>query len=290
LSEKNVRFVDDLIDKKNIDAIVEYGSGNSTKYFLKKIIKAIDFISVEASSKWFYQLISDLKNDFTVTSFNLKKEYWKYSDYKKFLSGSNKPFTGIIEGKSKYEIWKAKMELGPFYRFHPSSKSFYKGKLGPLFIVFKPLFKFIYIFLRYKSNKRIERAYYNTEINNINFKYYLSGPSIKDQFGESPFRDEYINTGLDLVKSKNYKTVLLMVDAGCRHLIVDRFLKEYKHNLIVLLFDAHRPEYDKILKQYKGKFLRGSPNLLNGETLHPQKGDELEKILNKELWYFELNK
>ena len=115
----------------------------------------------------------------------------------------------------------------------------------------------------------------------------MSGPSIKDQFGESPFRDEYINKGLDLVKSSDYKTVLLMVDSGCRHLVVDRFIKESNTNLIVMLFDAQRPEYKKILDQYNGKFYRGSTNLLNGELFYPQKGNELDEILNKELWIFD---
>ena len=287
LSEKNVHFIDELIESKDIDAIVEFGSGNSTKYYLSRINKKIDFISIEASPKWFYQLIDDLENDFDVEKTILRKKYWKYSDYKKFLAGSNDPFTGIIDGKSKYNTWKNTMELGPFYRFHPSSQSFLKGKLGPLFIIFRPLFKFINIFLRARPNKTIQRSYYSSIINNINFHYFLSGPSIKDQFGESPFRDEYINGGLDLVKSSNYKTILLMVDSGCRHLIVDRFIKESNTNLIVMLFDAQRPEYEKILDQYNGKFYRGSTNLLNGELFYPQKGNELDEILNKELWIFD---
>ena len=73
LSEKNVHFIDEFIESKDIDAIVEFGSGNSTKYYLSRIHKAIDFISIEASPKWFYQLIDDLENNFDTEKNFLKK-------------------------------------------------------------------------------------------------------------------------------------------------------------------------------------------------------------------------
>ena len=47
ISEKNVHFIDEIIESKDIDAIVEFGSGNSTKYYLSKIHKTIDFISID---------------------------------------------------------------------------------------------------------------------------------------------------------------------------------------------------------------------------------------------------
>ena len=58
LSQKNVEKIEGLIADNNIDAIVEYGSGNSTIYFLNKYKdKHIKFISVENTKPWFYKNI-----------------------------------------------------------------------------------------------------------------------------------------------------------------------------------------------------------------------------------------
>ena len=55
LSKKNVNFIEKTINLKNIDTIIEYGSGSSTLYFIKKLKnKKINFISVENAKFWFY--------------------------------------------------------------------------------------------------------------------------------------------------------------------------------------------------------------------------------------------
>ena len=39
LSKKNVKLIEKIIDEKNIDTIIEYGSGSSTLYFIKNLKK-----------------------------------------------------------------------------------------------------------------------------------------------------------------------------------------------------------------------------------------------------------
>ena len=40
LSKKNVNTIEKIIDEKNIDTIIEYGSGYSTLYFIKNLFLA----------------------------------------------------------------------------------------------------------------------------------------------------------------------------------------------------------------------------------------------------------
>ena len=85
LSEKNVNKVNEIIDKNEIDAIVEYGSGASTIYFLNRYKeKTIKFISVENTKSWFYKNINTITAKFLCRNILLKQNYWTNSDYQNF--------------------------------------------------------------------------------------------------------------------------------------------------------------------------------------------------------------
>ena len=112
---------------------------------------------------------------------------------------------------------------------------------------------------------------------------------MKDQFGESPNRDSFIRAGLKRIKD-NDKNILIMIDAGPRHYIVDELIKLLRFKeLHICLFDAYRPEYDEVLDKYDGKFYKGNTFLLDGTDFYKRNyPDEITRdfILNRELWYY----
>ena len=74
-------------------------------------------------------MIKTIKKIFNPKNSQLNRRYWTSDDYKGFLNTKTLPFTKIIDGRSKIEIWKRYMKLGPFYRFEKDSKSRLAGKL-----------------------------------------------------------------------------------------------------------------------------------------------------------------
>ena len=118
LSKKNVNFIEKIINEKNIDIIIEYGSGSSTLYFIKNFKKKkINFRSVENNKIWFYDKIKNISKIFAPKNYFLSKSYWNRKDYKNFYETSTQPFTKIINGKSRIKKIKDYVRLGPFYRF-----------------------------------------------------------------------------------------------------------------------------------------------------------------------------
>ena len=291
LSKKNVEFVNYIIEKENIDLLIEYGSGNSTLFFLNKLkTKNLKFISIENTKFWFYENIKTIKKIFNPKNSQLNRRYWTSDDYKGFLNTKTLPFTKIIDGRSKIEIWKRYMKLGPFYRFEKDSKSRLAGKLFFLLPFFKPFFHILNNLLIKLNKFKNEKSEWKCNVENIYFNYKLISPSIKDQFGESPNINEYVDAGLEMIKEKNeIKNILFMIDGGPRHYIVEKILsKNYKKKIHLCLFDAHRPEYKTILDKYGGEFISGEEQLIDGTIFYTNfKNEKVKKeILSKELWYF----
>lgn len=110
-------MIDNLIKDNNINCIVEYGSGNSTYYYLNNILNSpLTFISIENDKKWFYHLINRLKNDCRTHDLSIHK--WSHKEHINFF---NKPpllpYTPICDGFSKSASWKDRFLFGPFYKF-----------------------------------------------------------------------------------------------------------------------------------------------------------------------------
>ena len=286
LSSDNVKRIEEIISKYKIDAILEFGSGNSTLYFLKKYkSQKIKFISVENSKSWFYKNIKLIKSSFQIKNVILNRKFWSFRNYKNFFDLNHSPYTPIQHGVSRVERWKRQMDLGPFFRFEPDSTSKMAGKFRTL----KPFFKFINFFLRNIPKFNNETTEWRCKIQNCEFIYHLVSPGMKDQFGESPNRDIYLNLPLKSL-DLNDKNIMVMIDGGPRHYIVDKIINILSNkNLHICLFDGHRPEYLEILKKFDGKFYKGSDNLLNGykyhKTAYPDK-IERDFVKSHELWYF----
>tara|TARA_Y100000590_G_C15659134_1_gene991858 strand:- start:241 stop:1167 length:927 start_codon:yes stop_codon:yes gene_type:complete len=290
LSKKNVNFIEKIINEKNIDTIIEYGSGFSTLYFIKNLKnKKIKFISVENTKIWFYDNIKNITKKFNPKNCTLHKYFWNKKDYKKFYETKNEPFTKIVQGKSRIKKIKQLVKLGPFYRFEKDGNSRYSGKLSILLPLIRPMFFFINSLLQKFNKFNNEKSEWKCQIDELEFTYKLISPSVKDQFAESPNRDDYVYSGLEILEndSKN-KNVLVMIDGGPRHYIVDQIInKKYNHNIHICLFDAYRPEYEYIFNKYKGTFFKGEEELVDGTNYYSIFSDE-KKIphLARELWYF----
>jgi hypothetical protein len=175
------------------------------------------------------------------------------------------------------------MDMGPFFRFEIDSGSRLQGKLG----IFKPIFKLLNRLIRMHPKFANENSFWKTEIGNCKFFYELVSPGMKDQFGESPNRDEYIQAGVKHLTDSE-QNILIMIDAGPRHYILDEVLKLLEgKNLHICLFDAHRPEYTEILDKYQGTFYQGSAKLVDGsnfyEATYPDESIR-NTILKSELW------
>ena len=286
LSQKNVEKIEGLIADNNIDAIVEYGSGNSTIYFLNKYKdKHIKFISVENTKPWFYKNIKTICSRFTCRDISITRQYWQSRDYAEFYAAYHEPYTPIKEGKSRVERWKKAMALGPFFRFEPNSGSRFQGKLN----ILRPVFLAANNVLRKLPKYANEDTSWTATIQNCKFFYELVAPSMKDQFGESPNRETFVHAGLKSLTPAD-KNVLVMIDAGPRHYIVDEVMGHLKGKTVHLcLFDAHRPEYTEILDKYAGKFYGGNSALMDGTTFYDtvyKDAAERRFILDHELWYY----
>ena len=65
LSSNLSEFIVKEMKETNYDAIVEYGAGNSTRFFLKQLVdlqKKCLFITVEYNYSWFLQTIQAIKS------------------------------------------------------------------------------------------------------------------------------------------------------------------------------------------------------------------------------------
>ncbi len=288
LSRKNVMFVEKIIDEKNIEIIIEYGSGSSTLYFIKNYKnKKIKFRSVENNKIWFYQNIRSISKIFNPKNNVLNKVYWDKKDYKNFYKTTTQPFTKIIDGKSKINKIKNRLKLGPFYKCEGYSNS----KLSFIYTLIRPLLIFVSGFIQNFNKFNNEKSEWKSEIDQLEFTYKLISPSGKDQFAENPNKDDYVEAGIKFLENETKnKKILIMIDGGPRHYIIDRIInKKYKHHFHICLFDAYRPEYESILNKYKGTFFSGDEKLIDGTNLYDTFSgwDKDPQCLAKELWYFD---
>jgi hypothetical protein len=263
-----------LIKDNNINCIVEYGSGNSTLYYLNNIInRPLTFISIENDKKWFYHLINRMK--YNCSTHDLRIHKWSHKECINFFNNLPLlPYVPISDGFSKSDSWKDRFFFGPFFKFK-------KIKILASF------FKFIN--LNFRLYIHLYDGTFLAKYSNINFVYKLVPPAIKDQFRESVNADDYVNAGLNSIPL-DVENVMILIDAGPRHYIFDKAIAQLdKKNLIVCLFDAHRPEYIEIFNKYNGKFFPGENQLLDGTDFYSEKYpnlDELELILSKELYVY----
>jgi hypothetical protein len=292
LSDNIVTFVTNKLKEEDYDFLIEFGAGNSTRYFLSKLIEfgiTCDFISVEYNSKWFKELVRSIKVDLEDRSISEEKielNPWSYRKCKRFMIGDN---------ATQFEV--------PFLlRRLPKAKKSFGG-----------LFNIKMLLYRMQPGSRPVNGYYSIRIeDSINFLLLLRSELIKDQYGESPIKHEYIEAPLEpviqrLETNQNIRAVFL-IDGGPRSDILNSVLdlEERYTNFFPTIFlcDANRLIYSESQnRRPSGAFIRGSNRSLQGESLYTKtitggKAKFLygkEEILPiefaaKELWFYQSSK
>lgn len=289
LSDNVTEFIIKKLKETDYDFFVEYGAGNSTRFFLKQLLeleKKCLFFSVECNYSWFTETVrairSDLKSIPTAEA-KLQLEPWTLEKCKRYLSGKNA--TSLDVPADLRRLPKAKRILG--------------GPLDTKTLLYK---------LRKVS--RPHDGYYSVIINDsIHFLLLLRSEFIKDQYGESPIKKEYIDAALEPIRQKVLSEQKLagafFIDGGPRGDILDSIfdLEETYSGLspTVFLCEAHRIYYaDPINRRPSGVYIQGSNRTLNGEPAYTKEemgrkaeftyGRALvspEDLAEREVWFYE---
>ena len=289
LSKKNVDFINRIIESKKITTIIEYGSGNSTLYFIEKYKKKkLKLISIENTKKFFYKNIKILKNKYLCKNEFLKRKFWKSNDYKNFLQDKTNPYTAINTFKSLFASNSRLPKIKVF--LDVGVLRLLEKYLGTkIFLFIYPILKKLNSILRIFKKFKFENSSWNCTIENLKFEYKLVSPSVKDQFGEMPNREDYFKAYGNL--NEEDEIILILIDGGPRHYIFENIIKILKHKkLFICFFDAWREEYKLILKKYNGQYLCASNTDLNGCEFYKKNFPDpeiREKIMLSEIFYFE---
>lgn len=289
ISDNITTFITEKLKKENYDFLVEYGSGNSTRYFLSKLLefgKQCTFVSVEYNSKWFKELVKFIKTDLssTLTSeeqFELRP--WNFEKCKLLSKGEN---TTRLNVPSKLKrLSKAKKLFG--------------GPFNTKMLLYR---------IR-KESRPIDGQYSITIANSIQLLLLLRSELMKDQYGESPVKEEYIRAALAPVEhvllSEKTLNAVFLIDGGPRSDILNLILEleERNSNFVPTIFlcDANRSFYANAMgRRPTGVFLKGSNKTLNGEPLYEDSYNSKktnfwfdkekvssEELMEKEVWFYQ---
>lgn len=288
LSQNIVVFINDILNKFKITHFVEYGMGNSTIYFLKTLLsinREIKFISTEFDPKWYEGIISILRNLFKYNdsiSPSLRKSVWTYDDCKYYLNSNNRSNLSVPKKLQRLE----------------KSKKKFRGK-----------FNYKLLLYRLIPKTRPYNADFSVCIEkNIKLHLFLRAEFFKDQYGESPYKDKYINAAFDMFNddiADGKKVVsVFLIDGGPRCDILGKILDfEEEHNRffpIIFLCDANRVYFKKQIKRRKkGVFLKGNNIILSKQELYKfkkyssklqflygKKEVNIDELTEKEVWYY----
>jgi len=293
LSENNVEIICKEIDE-SYDYFIEYGLGSSTLFFINKFKKYnLTLISVENSFNWFTTVVKYLNKLFCVIDFVKEVSYYKMKEIIKFSKQLNIENLAIPQKFSRRMDWKANLLLGRFKKFNPRSNSKYRG-----IIPFWRYAKYILIGIRlitlaFNPKIRPTRSLCKGRIKNIFFIFRNVPPEMKDQYGESPSREEYIEAGLIEIREALQKQKIVkscfFIDGGPRAVITRTILemeKEYPNFYpTIFLCEAYRAFYNEVtVQRLSGKYLIGSNLTINGQEVY----SEPKKLMDKDyakLWF-----
>ncbi len=257
ISDNITLFIDQKIYDLNFSFFIEYGAGNSTKYFLKNIYKTkkrVNFISMEYDSTWFLNTVETIKSDFSSIineSFQLKLTPWSYEKCSKYFEG---------ESLVNFKIPNNQKRL-------PKGRKKFTGRLN-----YK---MFIYRF--FKKVRPFDGTFSVKIGDMLSLSLILKNDFIKDQYGESPIKKDYIYAPFEyLLKEieKGEKIVtLIIIDGGPRFDILKQILDQEEKNdnffPVIFLCDAHRIFYNEQIKRRpNGMYLRGTNRTLNNRVLY----------------------
>ena len=277
LSDNNVKMVCDEIDL-SYDYFVEYGMGSSTLYFIESFENLdISIISIETDYSWFKRVIKFLKKKNNIYNISENEHAFTLSQIISFINDLRKPSLNIPSYLSRRSRWKTILLYGKFMKFHPEPKK--KYSFNPFFWnMFKSLFLLLNFSLYvFRSKMRPRYGELNCKYNEMKIILKNIPPSLKDQFGESPMMEDYINAGLNEIERelKSNKTVkaAFFIDGGPRGNIIDAIFQLedlYKSFYpTVILCEAHRKFYSSTLKKRSnGRFVKGSNITINHQQVY----------------------
>jgi hypothetical protein len=310
LSDNNVQIICKEIDN-TYDYFIEYGLGSSTLYFINFFQnKNINIISIENDFIWFNSVINHLLSKYKVD--NILQKNYPFTIYQiiKFILKLKKKNKKIPNELSRRFVWKEVLLYGKFKRFSPNSKS--EFSLHPFFwsIIKWPLILLKFAHYSLFRKKRPTLSEFRCKYNNIKILLKNVPPKLKDQFGESPSMEEYINAGLIEIKdqlsnNQNVKAAFI-IDGGPRGEILDAIfnLEDEFNNFYptVILCEAHRVFYNPIIdKRPSGKFIKGSNLTINKQPVYTKQkiknefiakywygknNISVEELSKKEIWFY----
>ncbi len=132
ISGNITKFIDEKIEKLTFTFFVEFGAGNSTRYFLKQIYNAkkeVNFISLEYNHRWFLKTVEAIKSDFNTIinkPHHLKLTPWSYAKCKKYLKGKNLSEFKIQDNLKR--LPKAKKKLAGIRNYKMHTYRFFEKK------------------------------------------------------------------------------------------------------------------------------------------------------------------
>ncbi|MDP3735443.1 MAG: hypothetical protein Q8R39_03380 [bacterium] len=285
MSATAVRYITThLLRRKNSSLerehfIIEYGSGDSTKFFVDELITAnivARYVAVERSPLWYARMLSYFPGGTTA------RNVWSLKDYVAFLRSESQ------------NVWDVPPECRRLEREQKKMKTL----------------RFIAEFLFRKNNFWFDEKY-GVKIDCIDFEYAYIYEGFKDQYGESPNKHKYIRlplTGLlEALQAGRKCHAVFIIDGGPRADIVKEcfdLIDRYKNLTVdIFLLEAYRGYYESILSSRPGgRFIAAEKNeMLDGRAYLPEPhGSEAplsacsvlldaptrEAALLKELWHF----
>lgn len=297
MPEKAIPFVSDNIAdlitnkllQKHYDFLIEYGAGDSTLFFLERLIpsgKCLSHIAVEGAYIWFDKLVRRIRDEFQkdFSSEEIRAvESWNYRKCLKFYRAASEANDHIPQHLARLKKYR---------------KTF-GGPLGLKMLVYR-------FFPAYRP---VNGHFSATLKGRIDFKILLRTTLMKDQFGESPLKADYIDAPLEpiiekLALKEDVRAVFI-IDGGPRGDILDRILdlEETQDGFHpdIFLCDASRSVYRRSTgRRPAGRFVDGSNRTLSGEKLYtkeisgPKAGfvygmDRVTPadLARNELWYYE---
>ena len=277
---------------RGFDCVVEYGSCASTRYWLRLLIeigRQCELISVDHGREWFHQVVAAVKHDCRgaqLSEERLHLEPWPFAKIRQFLNSQNQ----------------TSLDIPPDLERLPRMKRVLRARAGRLGLA------------RYLVDKtaRPHDGHFTMSINDtVRFTLSLRTEMLRDQFGESPGKHEYIRAGLkpierNLEASKLPFRVTFFIDGGPRADIADVILDmEEKYDQFyptIFLWDTQRTFSRRPTSRRKsGYFFDGSTTLMNGEPFNtgyagdPEKGRfwygkpslTSEEMIENEMWVYE---
>lgn len=294
LSDNTTEFITANLEAFDYNILVEFGSGNSTRYFLQKLLalgRRCLFISVEPNFSWFKEAIKSIQSDMKGNSISEEKfelEPWPYEKCKRYLYAAN--HTSLEVPSDLKRLSKARKKFA--------------GRFNLKMLLY-----------RFSPGSRPQDGCFSITIDgSVTFLLELRSEFMKDQFGESPIKKEYLAAALEPIIQKlsaaEKVTAAFFVDGGPRADILNSILdiEDRYENFrpTIFLAEAHRSYYaDAIRRRPSGTFMRGSNRTLSGAQVYRKitTGSKAqfvygktkvlpEELAQRELWFYqaELNR